>query len=292
MIGNMSQVIAVSAILGFASFAAWGQAAGNVPRFEVASVKPSVPAADGRRPMSIVRDPGRIDYKNIHLLTLLYEAYGVREDQVIGPPEFNSAFYDVVATMPPGTTPGQLAVMFQTLLAERLKLKVHRETRELPVYAVAIAPNGLRMHAAQTAPDEEGPGAESKKPTSLPYQVYQGQGVTRITGKMSLSTLIGTVRGRLDRPMLDMTALKGDFDIKLEWASEGEAPARAMGGAPIGAIPLSGGDAAPVASAPGGSSREALFSAMAKQLGLKVDARKAPVEMLVIDHVERVPTEN
>src|ERR1017187_4342416 len=89
MIGNMSQVIAVSAILGFASFAAWGQAAGNVPRFEVASVKPSVPAADGRRPMSIVRDPGRIDYKNIHLLTLLYEAYGVREDQVIGPPEFN-----------------------------------------------------------------------------------------------------------------------------------------------------------------------------------------------------------
>ena len=289
----MVRVIAVSAILGFASLAAYGQAAGDVPRFEVASVKPSVPAADGRRAMSIVRDPGRIDYKNIHLLTLLYEAYGVREDQVIGPPEFNSAFYDVVATLPPATTQDQLAVMFQTLLAERLKLKVHRETRELPVYAVAIAPNGLRMRAAQTPPDDGGPGAEAKKPTSLPYQVYQGQGgVTRITGKMPVSTLIVTVRGRLDRPMLDMTALKGDFDIKLEWASEGEAPARVVNGARIGAIPSGGDAAAPVASAPSGSPREALFSAMEKQLGLKVNARKAPVEMLVIDHVERVPTEN
>ena len=288
----MILVIAVSAILGFASSAAYGQAAGDVPRFEVASVKPSVPAADGRHPMSIVRDPGRIDYKNIHLLTLLYEAYGVREDQVIGPPEFNSPFYDVLATLPPATTQDQLAVMFQTLLAERLKLKVHRETRELPVYAVTIAPNGLRMRAAQTAPDDGGPGAEAKKPTSLPYQVYQGQGVTRITGKMPVSTLIFTVRSRLDRPMLDMTALKGDFDIKLEWASEGEAPARVVNGARIGAIPSGGDAAAPVASAPSGSPREALFSAMEKQLGLKVDARKAPVEMLVIDHVEHVPTAN
>lgn len=194
-------------------------------------------------------------------------------------------FCDVDAAMGPGTTKEQTHLMLQVLLEERLKLRVHYETKEMPVYAVVVARGGPQLRKADAAPEAgssvEGPQTVARTGT-LSRRPDGGRG---IRATMSVPELLGSLSSGLDRPMVDMTGLQDVYTISLVWTDD----------TPLGpaSAPTAGGDDnMPAASVPIGGRSGSLFSAMERQLGLKVEARKQPVQMLVVDHVERIPTEN
>jgi len=214
--------------------------------FEVASVK-RVPAQPGGYRSSMNLDPGRLTCTNVSLRKMIVTGYNVKDYQLTGPEWLNSELYDITATLPAGASGDQVMPMIQTLLADRFHVELHRETKDLPVYALVVAKGGSKLKAAEF-----------------------GRGGTNFDGRRleasrtGMPKLADFLAQRLDRPVLDMTELKGVFDFNLEWSQ----------------------DAAPTDSMPD------LMTALQQQLGLKLEARKAPVEILVVDRAEKIPTEN
>jgi uncharacterized protein (TIGR03435 family) len=227
--------------------------------FEVASVKRSPPPAGNGINSSIKLDPGRLTCTNVSLKKLIYESYGVKDYQVSGPDWLGTEIYDITATLPPGTTGDDVLLMIQNLLTERFKLTLHRDTREFPVYALVVGKNGSKLQEV-----EFGRGSTSATPGKLT--------ATRI-GIRNLTEFLSRQTGR---PVLDMTGLKGFYSFTLNYTPE-EVPS----------VPGPG-----TAQIPESAVGASLFSAIQEQLGLKLEARKAPVEILVVDHAEKVPTEN
>jgi uncharacterized protein (TIGR03435 family) len=262
-------------ILAAAAFSpAFAQPATERPEFDVASVKMVTeggkPAAYGAGSDSRV-DPGRLDFTNSTLFSLVAWAFRLKSYQVVwvSPPGF--ATYHVLAKYPPETTLAMRQAMMRSLLEDRFKLQFHREARETDAYIMTVAKGGLKMKALQPVYDEKNP----------PTAGFNSQtGDRTVKGSMSISQLIGFVGGSLDRPLVDQTELTDHYQINLIWTA-----ARMGGGG-------GGGDDVGTASTPTGGSGASLFSALEKQLGLKVEARKTKIEILVIDHVERVPTSN
>ena len=249
--------------------AAVSAACAQQPVFEVASIKPSDPAAT----VAIRRSGYRIATTSTSLLFLITWAYDIHSDLVYGKPNWlDSVRYDVVANAsqddgpPRPRLPGQpteLQQMMQSLLAERFKLASHHETRELAMYSLVVAKGGPKIHLT------EAPPVMGQTPFSMP-----GRG--RLVGtQVSAEMLAKVLSGQVGRSVQDRTGLEGVFDFKLEWEPE------AMSMRP---------DAMPVATElRAGSS---LFTALQEQLGLKLETRKGPVQVLVIDHIESAPTEN
>jgi uncharacterized protein (TIGR03435 family) len=241
----------------------------QTPAFEVASIKPSDPAGT----IAIRRSGHRIATTNTSLLFLITWAYDLHSDLVYGKPAWlDSVRYDIIAARPqddrpaPARLPGQpteLQRMMQVLLAERFRLVVHRETRDLTLYALLVANGGPRVQL------KEAPAVMGQTPFHMP-----GRG--RLIGEqVSAEMLAKVLSGQLDRSVQDHTGLKGVFDFKLEW--EPDAGSIRPDGAPPTADPNAG---------------PTLFTALQEQLGLKLETRKGPVEVLVVDHIERTPTEN
>lgn len=156
--------------------------------------------------------------------------------------------FDIDATFPGNTTPEQLRPMLQALLAERFKLALHKETRQLPTYALTVAKGGPKIH-----PVDEGQPKTSGGVGHLE--------ATRI-GMRKLADLLARQEGV---PVTDSTGLTGVFDFTLEWTPDNASPS---------------------------DNGASIFTALQEQLGLKLDARKGPVEVLVIDAVEKSPTAN
>ena len=224
----------------------------QTPAFEVVSIKAN-PAAGG---VSSVRNsPQRITMENVTLQKVILGAYGIPDDRgyaLSGPNWLGTDRFDIQATYAAGTTAAQLRQMIQGMLAERFKLALQRETRQMPVLALVVGKNGPKLH-----PAEAGQGRTSAGPGKLE--------ASKIT-MQKLADLLGRLTGQ---QVIDATELKGGFDFTLEWTPDETQPA-------------TGGDA-------GGAS---LFAAVQEQLGLKLEGRKAPVEILVVDHVEKVPVGN
>lgn len=251
-----------------------GQGVDSLPKFEAASVKLSSTGGSWTR-----ETPGRIDFHNVSLQFLLRRAYSVAPYQIAGPKGWNIARLDVVAIFPSDVRNEKSTLMLRSLLAERLRLNVHRETRELPVYALTVAKGGLRMSKAQSVADSGGTDAGQRV---SPFRIsVDAQSNRHLQGRLSIFELITQVSSGLDRPLIDNTGLEGEYVIDLEWLGM---PSNLFGHVE----PRGSGQA----SDPAGSSIASLFSALEKRLGLHVDPRKAPVEMLVIDHVEKTPVEN
>src|SRR6185312_4345924 len=133
---------------------AQGQTADKSLTFEVASVKPAAPPSANGRGMIMFRapsggpgtkDPGRINYPFISLKNLLMNAYDVKNYQITGPGWLDTERFDINATMPPETTKEQFRVMLQNLLAERFKVAIHRESKELPAYVLTVGKGGPKM---------------------------------------------------------------------------------------------------------------------------------------------------
>ena len=173
--------------------------------------------------------------------------------------------------------------MLQALLANRFKLAVHRETKDLPGYALVVAKNGPKLHDAK--PGDTYPNG-IKGPDGQPGQglmIMGGLGGPLTGQGINIENLVRVLSQQLGRTILDETGLTGKYDFTLKWTPDDRA-------GPISAANQGGGsrsDDAPSSDSSGPS----IFTAIQEQLGLKLESRKVPVEMLVIDHVE-APSEN
>jgi uncharacterized protein (TIGR03435 family) len=218
------------------------------PAFEVASVKLHRPDPGPLRSSTEV-GPAGVTYTNVLLRGCIRTAYGVESYRIVGGPDwFASERYDIVAKAASAAPKAQLMRMLQTLLEERFKLRVHRETQDIPIYALVVRKNGLKLHAGKEDGDTEVGGAA---------HLIDSRGMTMkfLAGVLSQSTQ------RLGQPVLDMTGLTGVFDITLDFAPDDAAAAS--------------DNAAPD-----------LFTAL-RGLGLTLEPRKSPMEVIVVDHAER-----
>jgi len=254
--------------------AAFGQDTGNRPHFDVASIKVNTP------PTRVVyqtptrtKDSGRVSYHNTGLAVLILEAYDVRTYQLGGLDLSAFPGYDVDATFPASTTPDDFRRMLQNLLAERFRLQVRRETRETPAYAVIVAPGGLKMTPVANTVDDEGKPLAARGMFGNPVS---GARIRR--GRSSVPMLVANLGANLDHPMVDLTGLAGMYTYDLSWDVEPS--------------PVPSPDDAPVRGPRNEGSGGTLFAAMEKQLGLKVEAKKVPIEFIVVEHAEKIPREN
>jgi len=240
------------------------------PKFAVTSVKPNKTncCVSGG-----VGNGGSLN-RNLTLRMLIGTAYRVQEFQISGGPGWiASDRFDVEGKAEdPKADFDQLRLMLRSLLEDRFKLKLHRETTESPVYALVVGKDGpkIRSSADQTSPDVNGPSPpEATGPNHGAFRFAPG---SMIGNAVHLSLFTRFLSQRLDRLVIDKTKLTGRFDIQLQWTPD------------IGENPLDlGGNAIP----PADPSRPSIFAAIQEQLGLRLEPTKAPVEVLVIDHVEK-----
>jgi uncharacterized protein (TIGR03435 family) len=273
----------------FASCPAFAQSSPPAPTFEVASVKPSPPpTGNGIMRRLGAPDPGMINYGNATLAMLISRAYGVKDFQVSGPDWLTSLGYDVVAKVPAGVPADQVPLMLQTLLAERFKLKLHRESKTIGVYALIVGKGGPKLKESDPADLAGVPGPGVR-------MLVTPNGGREISGHMTMAQLTDVMSFFMDRPVVDSTGLTGTYDVDMAFMPDERdqmqnklGPAMAMAGPP----PAGGNDAARPAEAVSDATAGSIFSAVQEKLGLKLDPRKSPAEILVIDHAEKIPTEN
>ena len=316
----MLRAIMAAGLVVFASCVSWAQTAETSPSFEVASVKPAAPiAGNGIRVMLRggpgTPDPGQITYTNVTVKNVLTNAYGVKSFQISGPGWLDSERYDIVAKLPRGATKAEFMVMLQNLLAERFKLTLHREKKDLPMYALVVGKNGPKMKESVDDPAAPKAGGPADGPAATMgrvavgkdgFPVLPGRGAASImlmngnarmsASGQSMARLAEMLSSQLDLPVVDMTGLTGNYDFTLYFAPEGLAGMRLPAGLPPpppnAPPPGEAGPGMPAAGAPDAQSNPSLFAALQEQLGLKLEQRKGPVELLVIDHLEKVPIEN
>jgi uncharacterized protein (TIGR03435 family) len=308
-----------TAVFLFTQGAAFAQIADAPPTFEAASVKPAAPPSGGFR-VTMGGDRGRVNYSNVSLQDIIAQAYQVNDYQISGPDWLGSQRFDIIATFPPNTSRGQIPLMLQALLAERFKLTLHREWKDVPGYALVVTKNGPKLKEspvdpAATAGDGSpasdsvaviggggrglggggglgrGGGARRNAMNPLPAggstMTIKGRG--HVEGKkQGLPSIAYMLAREVDRPVVDETGLKGTYDYTLDWTPDGSdsGPRFRPGGQG------DGGGAGAAAHATGDSSAPSLMAAIQQQLGLKLEARKVPVDLLLIDHAEKVPTQN
>jgi len=234
--------------------------------FEAASIKPSAPAPMGEMRIGIQMLPGgRISMNGVTVNILIQRCYGVRDFQIIGGPGWlRTERYDITAKPEGAATPDQVKLMTQALLADRFKLQFHRETKELPTYALVVGKGGPKFHESEVVPEG------SDKPKGTRISVGRGQFEMLGAAVTALANQLGQVLGR---SVIDKTELTGNYDFKLEWTPD-ESTSGASG---------DGGGAPPAADATGVS----VFTAVQDQLGLKLEATRGPVEILMIDRAEK-----
>jgi uncharacterized protein (TIGR03435 family) len=228
----------------------------QTPSFEAASIKPTR-SPDG--PSSTRFTAGQMNMENVAIRKMTLMAYGIPDDRVyalIGPSWLGEERFDIVARYPGGTPQDQVRLMLQHLLAERFKLALHRETRQLPEYALVLAKSGPRMQ-----PADPGQTATNGRPGHLEATKISMQKLADLFAKMTAM------------PVANETGLSGVYSFTLEWAPE--ETARLEPDAP-----------------PSPTGKPSLYAALQDQLGLKLEGRKAPVEVLVVDHIDRAPSEN
>lgn len=233
------------------------------PSYEVATIKPN-PSGSGNR--GLQEDKARAVFTSVPLKRLIQWAYSVYPFQISGPRWLEDACFDISAKYPPDAKDGQRSLMLRTLLEDRLDLVVHRETRELQGYALVIARGGFKLKAVE-------PGEPIMSTLgSIPPSLTLKGGLRRtilVAKKASIASLAELVSRLWDEMVIDQTGLTGVYDFELRWNNDNLNP------------PPADADAFPY-----------LFTALPDTLGLRLQAQKVPAEMIVVDHVNRVPTEN
>ena len=277
-----------------------GQTAAPVS-FEVASVKPAEPLdpaklMSGEQKIGLTLDAARVEFHATTMATLVETAYQVKTYQVSGPEWMNSERYDVIAKMPENARRADLPRMLQTLLAERFGLVVHRINKDVRSFALVVARSGPRLkESPPKSAGEEGPngGGVLRSDTSLSTKgvvTHAGPDgtVTQTVGpsgmhldivEMTMPGLATMLGNLTQRPVRNETNLAGKYDFVLDLSREELASLTGRGTA--------------VASVDSGAElNEKTLDASLDHLGLKLDRRQVPVEMLVIDQLEKVPTKN
>lgn len=284
----LSWLSLVALLVALVPLGAQTPAATGKPKFEVASVREN--KGDDGKVMIGLQPGGRFNAVNVPLWDLIRQAFAVQRTQIVGAPDWTeTARYDIVAKAEseiprggPGSPIGPMNFMLQDLLEDRFKLRAHRETREMPIYALVLARNDRKPGAGLIASSVDcaamrGRGARGGPPPGPPPPGERPACGMRmgpnqvIAGGVPLASLTQVLSQFAQRIVVDRTGLEGNFDIDLSFT-----PDRMPQGTPPG-VPLPSID-------PNGPS---LFTALQEQLGLKLESERAPVEVVVIDHVER-----
>jgi uncharacterized protein (TIGR03435 family) len=240
------------------------------PSFEVASVKPSPPISAHGVLFGMIDDPGRFHGSYVTLTDLVAKAYGVEHARISGGPSWVlSDRFDVIATLPTGTPQGQIPSMLQTLLAERFRLAVRRESRMTRVYALVPAKGGpkLKRFEAESSLSPGGPPMLASAPLIMSSNGALGIccGKAKLN-KVSMAGFASLLSAETDRPVQDATGIEGEYEISLEWTPDG------------------GGTQPEGTPSPAGPS---IYTAVQEQLGLRLEPRNVPLDYLVVDHVEK-----
>jgi uncharacterized protein (TIGR03435 family) len=263
-------------------------------KFEVASVRLNT---SGSNQVSMGRQPGgRFTAVNMPLGLLIRSAYRLQESQLVGAPDWVATErYDIVAKadgeFEPPVPGGDLAphqLMLQSLLEERFKLKPRREIRQLPIYALVLAQKNGKFGAALkpsavdcqalAAARKQGAAPPAPPTPGAPPQCGTHMGFGRISGGMPMTSLARLLSDVVQRSVVDSTDLSGYFDLELSWTPD-QLPSRPPGTPADQPFRMNG-----VEIDPNGPS---IFTAIQEQLGLKLESARGPVEVLVIDHIER-----
>jgi uncharacterized protein (TIGR03435 family) len=268
------------------------------PEFEVASIRPSAPLGQGQVDFGLHIDGAQVRCVSWSMRDYAGLAYKIKATLISGPDWTASERFDVSATLPAGSQPSQLPEMFQSLLADRFQLKLHKEKKEFPVYALIIGKAPLKLKetpaASETAKDEPtGTVNVAAIGSSAGVGVNLGHGSSysfannRFEAKrLTMADFASNLERFTDRQIVDMTGLAGHYDFAIDFTPEDY---RAM---LVRAAINAGVNLPPQAlTALDGSSAGALPDAL-QQLGLKLEARKAPLDVLVIDDALKTPTAN
>ncbi len=245
------------------------------PKFGLADVHVSTTSQGFAQNFGGVLRGGKYVNRDATMLQLIEAAYDVKEDNVSGGPGWlSNDLFDVVAKIPDGTTPATANMMLQALLADRFKLVVHHGTSPVPRYVVSVGKGGSKLKPASGAGDsgcqQQGGGAAPRGGrgpvdlASLPNIKYACRNMTPAAIGENLRQLAG---GYVDHDVVDGTKLEGSWDFDLEWTARQALVAK-------------------------GAEGISLFSAVEKQLGLKLELQDVPMPSLVIDSVNRMPTAN
>jgi uncharacterized protein (TIGR03435 family) len=292
------------------------------PAFEVATIKPAAPTDQAKETAAVQSgqaprrgphySPGRAEFTDMRLKDLIAIAYNVKGDQVVGPDWLATERFDVVAKLPDGAVKADAVVMLQTLLEERFQLAVRHTIAQRTVLGLMVEKGGLKLHASTGVPraiDESAPlkvGEVQMVGSDGLVRVTAGPGPNSTTVNMGMNGIAslnvdmesktrhmsanmitmtgfaqlltsdrqGMAAGAPQLPIVDMTGIKGYFDVRLDLSM-----ADAFRSEPAG-----------VAADPNGVN--ASLSTALQPLGLRLEPSKAPVDQLVVDHVQKTPTPN
>jgi len=259
--------VSVLAVFGCAALA---QAQSAPKQFDVATIKPS--AVNDNRFAYRGLSGGALSAIGTPLKMLIMEAYNVKAFQISGEPDWvNTVRWDVEAKVEGvqgRLTQAQHGAMLRVLLEDRFQLRIRRETREMQVYALVVAKEGskLTLHTGEPPP----PG----------QAIRSGRGMFSIK-KGGIAFLTALLERQLSRTVIDQTGLNGEYDYTLEWT-----PEPGQGGPESIGLPPE-----PELSTPAESRGPSIFTALQEQLGLRLESQKGPVEIIVIERVEK-PSEN
>jgi uncharacterized protein (TIGR03435 family) len=248
--------------------------------FEVASIKPAPTQmmSRGKIRIGMSIDAGHVS-GTLSLMDMIAAAYDVKPYQVVGPDWLTSERFDVNAKIPDGVPETRVNEMFQTLLADRFKLTIHRDTKDHAIYALVVGKNGPKLQEA--APDESDPAGPSRNVSRMKTQ---GGRLHMQIDRTTMKDFADTISRFLDRPVIDMTGLTGSYQMSLDLSMDDMKNMMRSQGINLG-VPGAPSDSA---ADPSGSS---VFTAV-QQFGLKLESRKAPLEAIVVDRLEKSPTEN
>src|SRR5688572_26097627 len=270
---------------------------GQAPAFEVASIRPS--SEQVTQVSAGLRVAGsQVRVTGMSLKDYIGMAYGVKPQQIEGPDWLGQARFDLAATIPADGSSAQLEQMFQSLLAERFKMTVHREKKEFPVYALGVARGGAKLQESAASPE---PVTAEKQPevnvaaggSSAGVGADLGGGSSFNLGnnrlevkKLAMNDFAEVLTRFVDRAVINETALTGKYDVTLELAPEDYMPVMIRSAVNAGVVlppqalrMLDGANADP-------------FSNPLRTVGLTLESRKAPLDVIVVDAIEKTPTEN
>jgi uncharacterized protein (TIGR03435 family) len=267
------------------------------PTFEVASIRASADQGQAQVAAGVQITQRQVRFSALTLRDYVGIAYGVRARQVTGPDWISTTRFEIAATMPEGSNSEQLDDMLKALLIERFKLQAHKESREFPVYALEVAASGLKLvkivedpaavPAAGAPLTVAGSGSARGIAVDLGGGSSYAFGNNRLEGKkLTMAALAETLTGFVDRPVVDMTKTEGRFDVSFDVSPEDfqgmMIRAAVSAGIVLPAPALRLLDTAGIGS---------LLDSMDKA-GLSMPGRRAPLDFIVVDSIDKAPTEN
>ena len=288
--------VRASALTVFAAVSVFAQAPPPRVEFEVASVRHSAETKPEQASIGLHMDGSQVRIAYFVMRDYIAMAYAVRSSLVSGPDWIATERFDLNAKLPAGASAAQIPEMLQAVLADRFQLKIHREKKDVPVYALVPGKGPLKLK--ESAPDTgsnepkgavnvAASGSAAGVSANLGNGSYYTFGNDKFeAGKMTMDALVRMLSAYVNRPILDLTGLKGTYDLTLNIAPE-DYQAMLIRAAVNNGVVLP-----PQALRLLDDNAPASLLDAIQQVGLKLDARKSPLDTVVIDQISKTPAEN